>query len=169
MMNLEDPSHRVLNLSECLLLRENARSQGKRVVLTNGCFDLLHRGHLEYLRQSAALGDLLMVAVNSDASVRALKGPTRPLNSEENRAFALACLRFVEAVFVFEGPRLAGEITALEPDTYTKAGDYTPETLDRSEYSALVSVGSEIRILPFIAGHSTTSLIERGAGESIPS
>ena len=164
-----DPFARVLSLSECVTLRDAARQHGKSVVLTNGCFDLLHRGHLEYLRQSAGLGDLLIVAVNSDESVRKLKGPDRPLNSEADRAYALACLRFVDAVLIFTGPRLAEEIRALRPDHYTKAGDYTPDTLDHSEYSALVTVGSEIRILPFVAGHSTTSLIERGACKANPS
>ncbi|MEO8614622.1 MAG: adenylyltransferase/cytidyltransferase family protein [Luteolibacter sp.] len=162
-MLIDDPSNRVMGLPGCIELREDACTRGKRVVLTNGCFDLLHRGHLEYLRKSAELGDLLVVAINSDESVRTLKGASRPLNSEADRAYALACLRFVDAVFIFQGPRLANEILALGPDLYTKAGDYSPETLDRSEYAALVQAGTEIHILPFVAGHSTTSLIARGA------
>jgi rfaE bifunctional protein nucleotidyltransferase chain/domain len=153
----------VLDLAAAVAWRETARIQGRRVVLTNGVFDLLHRGHIEYLQRSAALGDLLLVAVNSDASVRVLKGPSRPLNIEADRAYALAALRCVAASFVFAGPRLAEEIHALRPDVYTKAGDYTVETLDASEREALIAVGADIRILPFVAGHSTTSLITRGA------
>lgn len=158
------PAPQVFDLAAAVAWREAARAQGRRVVLTNGVFDLLHRGHIEYLHNSAALGDLLIVAVNSDASVRVLKGPSRPLNAEADRAYALASLRCVAATFVFAGPRLAAEIRALRPDVYTKAGDYTIETLDASEREALLAVGAEIRIMPFIAGHSTTGLIAKGAG-----
>ena len=157
------PAPQVFDLAAAVAWREAARVQGKRVVLTNGVFDLLHRGHIQYLHDSAALGDVLIVAVNSDASVRALKGPTRPLNAEGDRAFALAALRCVAATFVFGGPRLAPEIRALRPDVYTKAGDYTVETLDASEREALLAVGADIRIMPFVAGHSTTGLIAKGA------
>lgn len=160
------PSPQVLDLPAAIALREAARAQGRRVVLTNGVFDLLHRGHVEYLHRSASLGDFLIVAVNSDASVRALKGPTRPLNTEQDRVYVLAGLRCVAATFVFAGPRLADEIRALRPDVYTKAGDYTIETLDASERSALLEVGAHICIMPFLAGHSTTALIARGASSS---
>ena len=163
-MNLADPSTRVFSFENLLAFRAEAAAKGRRVVLTNGCFDLLHRGHLSYLHQSAQLGDLLIVAVNSDASVRELKGEGRPLNSEADRAFALASLRCVDAAFIFRGPRLADEIAALKPDLYTKAGDYTLETIDPSERAALLAAGVEIRFLPFVAGHSTTAHIQRLAG-----
>lgn len=157
------PAPQILDLSAAVAWREAARATGKRVVLTNGVFDLLHRGHIEYLHRSATLGDLLVVAINSDESVRALKGPSRPLNAEADRAYAIASLRCVAASFVFAGPRLAAEIRALRPDVYTKAGDYTIETLDASEREALLAVGADIRIMPFVAGHSTTALIAKGA------
>lgn len=157
------PPPRVLEFAAVVAWREEARVAKRRVVLTNGVFDLLHRGHIEYLHRSAALGDLLLVAVNSDASVRALKGPKRPLNAEADRAYALASLRCVAATFVFSGPRLTAEIRALSPDVYTKAGDYTLDTLDASEREALIAVGADIRIMPFIVGHSTTALIAKGA------
>jgi rfaE bifunctional protein nucleotidyltransferase chain/domain len=157
------PPPLVLDLDEAVAWREQARAEGRRVVLTNGVFDLLHRGHLEYLHRSAALGDGLIVAVNGNASVRALKGPNRPLNTEVDRAYALASLRCVAASFVFAGPRLADEIRALRPDVYTKAGDYTIATLDASEREALLAVGADIRIMPFISGHSTSALIAKGA------
>jgi cytidyltransferase-like protein len=152
-----------LSWSDALSWREKARAHQKRVVLTNGVFDLLHRGHIEYLNRSAVLGDLLIVAINSDASVRALKGPSRPLNFEADRAYAVANLRSVAAAFIFEGPRLSLEIQALRPDIYTKAGDYTIDTLEISERQALIAVGAEIHIMPFVLGHSTTGLIAKGA------
>lgn len=162
-MSNVDPASRILDLESLVAWRDAAAAAGKRVVLTNGCFDLLHRGHAEYLRCSAGLGDLLVVAVNSDASVRELKGPHRPLNSEDDRAYILASLRCVDAVFIFRGPRLDAEIRRLRPDLYTKAGDYTPETLDPGERAALDEIGADIRILPFVEGRSTTSLIQRAA------
>lgn len=158
---IDDPAARILDFAGCLAWRDHARAGGKKVVLTNGCFNILHRGHLEYLRQSATLGDLLVVAINSDHSVRMLKGADRPLHHELDRAYALASLRCVDAVFVFPGPRLDHEIRALAPDFYTKAGDYTPDTLDRSEFAALSEVAAAIRIIPFVPGHSTTSAIAR--------
>lgn len=158
-----DPVTLIHDFEQVATFRERAAKAGRRVVLTNGCFDLLHRGHAAYLQQSAALGDVLIVAVNSDASVRELKGPLRPLNGEVDRAYMLASLRCVDAVFIFPGPRLDAEIRRLRPDIYTKAGDYTPETLDPGERAALEETAAEIRILPFVEGRSTTSLIDRAA------
>lgn len=160
-MKTEDPEKLVMSLDEVAALREKAAAEGKRFVLTNGCFDLLHRGHLSYLQQSANLGDVFCIAVNSDESVRELKGPDRPLNNEDDRAFALASMRCVDAVFVFKGPRLAGEILRLKPDIYTKAGDYTIDSLEPTEKAALLDSGTDIRFLSFVVGRSTTSLIER--------
>jgi rfaE bifunctional protein nucleotidyltransferase chain/domain len=154
-------SPKVVGREDAVAWRQRAQAEGRKVVFANGCFDLLHRGHLSYLQQSSELGDLLVVAVNSDASVRELKGDGRPLNNELDRAFALACLRSVDAVFVFQGPRLASEIRDLKPDLYTKAGDYTLDSLEPSEKAALLESGAEIRFLPFVQGHSTTSLIDR--------
>ena len=152
---------RILTLDEMVAYRKQVAKEGKRFVLTNGCFDLLHRGHLEYLEKSSCLGDVLVVAVNSDVSVKTLKGPSRPLNKEEDRAFALASLRCVDSVFIFPGPRLAAEIRKISPDVYTKAGDYNMDSLDPGEREALLSVGAEIKFLPFVEGHSTTSLIQK--------
>lgn len=165
-MKTPDPAERILNLDEMVAFREKARGEGRKFVLTNGCFDLLHRGHLTYLRQSAEQGDLLCIAVNSDESVRTLKGEDRPLNSEYDRAFALASMSCVDAVFVFRGPRLDAEIRALKPDIYTKAGDYTIDSLDGSEKAALLDSGVDIRFLSFVEGKSTTSLIERMRSDS---
>ncbi len=140
--------------------RRSLRAAGKRLVLTNGCFDLLHAGHIWFLNEAAKLGDFLVVGLNGDASVRALKGPNRPIQNERERAYALQSLRAVGAIFLFQTPRLGTEITALQPDIYTKAGDYTAESLDRTEKAALDQCGATISFIPFLPGHSTTTLVE---------
>lgn len=164
-MTLDNP--KLFTLEGAVARREALRAAGKRVVLTNGVFDLLHTGHLYYLQQARALGDALFIALNADASVRALKGPTRPIQSEEQRAYALGALACVDAVFIFRTPRLDAEIRALKPDAYTKAGDYTLEKLDAGERTALQAGGADIRFMPFLPGFSTTNLIARikAAGE----
>jgi rfaE bifunctional protein nucleotidyltransferase chain/domain len=133
----------------------------KSLVLTNGCFDLLHTGHVRYLQQARALGDALIVAVNSDASVRELKGPERPINGELDRAEVLSALRCVDHVTVFEGKRVTDVIRSVRPAIYAKGGDYTLETLDPDERAALEEVGAEIKLLSLVPGKSTTSLLER--------
>jgi D-glycero-beta-D-manno-heptose 1-phosphate adenylyltransferase len=158
-VNLDNP--KLLMFAAATAAREQLRSAGKRVVLTNGVFDLLHTGHLYYLKQARALGDALFIALNGDVSVRALKGPSRPVQNEEQRAYALGALACIDAVFVFNTPRLDREIRALRPDVYCKAGDYTLEKLDPDERSALEAVGAQITFLPFLPGFSTTALIAR--------
>jgi D-glycero-beta-D-manno-heptose 1-phosphate adenylyltransferase len=164
-VNLENP--KLLTLDAAVAWREAARSMGKKVVLTNGVFDLLHTGHLYFLQKARALGDTLFIALNADASVRALKGPLRPVQSEEQRAYALAALACVDAVFVFSTPRLDAEIRALQPDIYCKAGDYALDKLDPGERAALEKAGAKIEFLPFLPGFSTTNLIAKikAAGE----
>lgn len=164
-MTLDNPKLRTL--ADTLAWREQLRSEGRRVVLTNGVFDLLHTGHLFYLQQARALGDALLIALNADASVRALKGPARPVQSEEQRAYALGALACVDAVTIFREPRLTAEIRALRPDVYCKAGDYTLEKLNAEERGALEEVRARIEFLPFLPGFSTTQLIARikAAGE----
>ncbi len=149
------------SLESAQKFREALRAEGKRVVLTNGVFDLLHTGHLHYLQQARALGDALIIALNSDASVKALKGELRPIQNEEQRAFALAATWFVDAIVIFREKRLTKEILALKPDVYCKAGDYTLEKLDASEREALQSIGAQIQFLPFLPGFSTTELIAK--------
>jgi len=158
---------KLLTLDDAVAARDRLRDEGRRVVLTNGVFDLLHTGHLYSLRAAAALGDALFVAINADASVRQLKGPTRPVQCEAERAYALGALEFVTGIVIFGEPRLTAEIRALRPDVYCKAGDYTLETLDPGERAALEDVGARIQFLPFLPGFSTTKLIARirAAGE----
>jgi len=155
------PNPKAMTLREAVAWRETLRAAGQRVVLTNGCFDLLHPGHVFFLQEARALGDALIVGINSDASVRALKGPQRPLLRAEERAYTLGALHCIDAVFTFETPRLDAEIRALQPDLYAKAGDYTLETLDPGERAALDEVGAAIRFRPFLEGFSTTALVEK--------
>ena len=154
-------------LDAAVAAREQLRSQGRRVVLTNGVFDLLHTGHLYYLKKARALGDALFIALNSDASVKQLKGPLRPVQDEEQRAYALAALESIDGIVVFREKRLTCEVLALRPDIYCKAGDYTLETLDAGERGALQQVGAQIHFMPYLAGFSTTALISKikAAGE----
>lgn len=152
---------KLAGLSEAVARRKALATEGRRVVLTNGCFDLLHAGHIHCLQEARRLGDALFVALNSDESVRALKGPARPVQSEKERAFALSALECTTCLVIFRQPRLSGEIRALQPDIYAKAGDYTLESLEATERSALQEVGAQIRFLPFLQGFSSTDLIRR--------
>lgn len=152
---------KILTLAEAAERAAGIRANGGRLVLTNGCFDLLHVGHVRYLEQAAAMGDFLAVAVNGDQSVQALKGPGRPLNSEEDRAEILAALECVDFVTIFPGLRATQVIEAVRPAIYVKGGDYTLESLDREEIAALEKTGAQIKTLPLIAGKSTSRLIER--------
>jgi rfaE bifunctional protein nucleotidyltransferase chain/domain len=164
-VKLDNPKLR--SLEHTVTQRQKLRAAGRRVVLTNGVFDLLHTGHLYYLQKARALGDALFIALNSDASVKALKGPKRPVQNEEERAYALAALACVDGVVIFGAPRLTAEIRAIRPDVYCKAGDYTLEKLDAGERTALQEVGAEITFMPFLPGFSTTALIAKiaAAGE----
>ena len=139
-------------------LARNWQAQGA-TVFTNGCFDLLHVGHLRYLQASRALGDRLVVGLNSDASVRGLKGPDRPLVTELERAEMLLGLECVDAVVIFDEPTAERVIRAVRPRFYAKGGDYRPETLP--ETPAVVEGGGEVIILPFVEGRSTSALVAR--------
>ena len=158
-MNLANP--KLLSLEDAVAAREHLRANGKALVLTNGVFDLLHTGHLYYLRKARALGGALYVAINGDKSVRGLKGPSRPVQSEIERAYGLAARDFIDGIVVFHTPRLDNEIVQLRPDVYSKAGDYTLETLDPTERAALEKIGARIEFMPFLEGFSTTKLIAR--------
>jgi len=149
------------SLADAVAWREKLRATKKTVVLTNGVFDLLHAGHLHYLRAAAEKGGALFIALNGDASVRTLKGPTRPVQPAVERAYALGALEFVDTVFVFDTPRLDSEIRAVKPDIYVKAGDYTLDKLDPGERAALQAVGAKIEFMPFLPGYSTTELIKK--------
>ena len=159
----KSPQEKVMSLAEASAWRETLRKEGRSLVLTNGCFDLLHRGHAEYLMRARSEGGALIALINSDASVRALKGPTRPVNTEADRAFLLACMQFIDAVCVFNGERCTREIAALSPDVYVKGGDYTVDKLDPEERSAILGAKARIAFIPFVDGLSTTKILEKAA------
>ena len=136
-------------------------STGKKTVWTNGCFDILHRGHVSYLEQAAQFGDLLVVGLNSDSSVRSVKGPDRPVNCQDDRAQALGALSCVDYVVIFDDPTTVRLLDLLKPDVYAKGGDYTIDTIDQDERKVVEGYGGSIEILPEVKGVSTTQIIER--------
>jgi len=141
--------------------RASMRAKGKRLVVTNGCFDLLHLGHITYLESARANGDALLVGINSDASVRELKGPDRPVNNETDRAAVIAALESVSAACIFTDKAAIRFLQAAQPDIWVKGGDYTLETLNQDERRAVESKGGKIVLIPFVPGKSTTSLLEK--------
>ena len=138
---------------------ETVRTDGATIVFTNGCFDILHAGHVRYLTAAAAMGDFLVVGLNSDASVRRLKGEGRPIVSEADRAEVLEALRAVDIVTIFDEPTAEELIRLVRPDVYVKGGDYSLDTLP--EANIVQEAGGRVELIPFVEGHSTTSIIER--------
>jgi rfaE bifunctional protein nucleotidyltransferase chain/domain len=141
--------------------RAALRAGGKKLVVTNGCFDILHLGHITYLESARKLGDALLIGVNGDEAVRGLKGPGRPVNSEADRAALLAALESVDGACIFTDVRATRFLAAAQPDIYVKGGDYTLETLDQNERRAVESAGGRIVLVPFVPGKSTTGLLEK--------
>jgi rfaE bifunctional protein nucleotidyltransferase chain/domain len=152
---------KLMSIPELAAISARLATGGKKLVFTNGCFDLLHAGHVRYLQQARALGDSLLVALNGDSSVRLLKGPARPLNGEHDRAEVLAALACVDYVTIFQSERVTDLVRAIRPQVYAKGGDYTVDSLNPEERGALEEVGAEIRILPLVPGRSTTAIIEK--------
>jgi len=152
---------RVLTLDEALAERERRRAAGETVVLTNGHFELLHVGHLDYLERARALGDWLVVGVNGDTSTRRLKGPGRPLVPARERARLLAALEPVDAVVIFDEVTAERLVTTLRPDLYVKGGDYGPGGKPLPEAPAVRAYGGQVLFLPYLSGHSTTALLQR--------
>jgi len=146
-------------LSRTTLSARFGRPRDRIVVFTNGCFELLHRGHVEYLAQARALGDVLVVGLNSDASVRRLKGAGRPLVAEADRAAVVAALRCVDAVTVFDEDTPLELISTLLPDVLVKGGDYHLDDIVGRE--VVEEAGGEVRVLPFVVGYSTTKILDR--------
>lgn len=149
----------LLGLDEARALREKLRRDGKTLVFTNGHFDLLHAGHLDYLEKARELGDALFVGVNGDASTRRLKGEGRPLVPEGQRARLLAALEPVSAAIIFEADTANELLLALEPEIYVKGGDYAEKPLP--ERAAVEAYGGRVKLIELLSGHSTTRLIKR--------
>ena len=141
--------------------RAAMRGGGQRLVVTNGCFDLLHLGHVTYLETARNQGNALLVGVNGDAAVRQLKGAGRPVSGEQDRAAVLAALASVDGVCIFAEATATRFLAAAQPDVYVKGGDYTLETLNQDERRTVERAGGRIIIIPFVPGKSTTALLER--------
>jgi D-glycero-beta-D-manno-heptose 1-phosphate adenylyltransferase len=152
---------KIVSAKELAAISENLRAAGKKLVATNGCFDLLHVGHVRYLKAARELGDALVVGINGDASVKTLKGNDRPLNGEHDRAELVAALESVDHVTIFPEERASRFLEQARPAIYVKGGDYQTETLNTDERAVLEKIAAEIQILPFEAGYSTTALIKR--------
>jgi len=139
--------------------RKKIRASGKKLVVTNGCFDILHLGHVTYLEKARNFGDMLLVGINSDEATRQMKGAGRPVNLESDRAAVLAALESVNGVCIFTDTTATKFLTAAQPDIYVKGGDYTLDTLNQDERRAVGSAAGKILIVPFVPGKSTTALL----------
>ncbi|PYL66247.1 MAG: ADP-heptose synthase [Verrucomicrobia bacterium] len=156
--------NKIIDIQKLAERGKELRAAGKKLVATNGCFDLLHLGHVRYLQAARALGDALVVGLNGDRSVRELKGPGRPINDEKTRAEMVAALECVDLVTIFAEMRATQFLAAAVPGIYAKGGDYSSETLNAEERAILQKLAAEIRIIPFEKGYSTSGLLERLRG-----
>lgn len=154
---MKPTSDKIKNLSEALELRQQWKQQNKKVVFTNGCFDILHLGHVDYLEKAKNTGDFLVVGLNTDASVRKLKGPSRPINNEYARARVLASLGFVDLVILFGEDTPLALITNLLPDVLVKGNDYTIDTIVGSK--EVLSAGGEVKTIDLVPDYSTTKIV----------
>ena len=143
----------------CQVLRDG----GQKVVFTNGCFDILHAGHVRYLQQARSYGDCLVLGLNTDASVRRLKGPERPINNELDRAEVVGALKSVDYVVFFDEPTAEALIQQVYPDVYVKGGDYTIETLPEGQI--VLGYGGQVELVQLVAGRSTTNVIAKIQGQ----
>ena len=157
-MNFRD---KIIAWAQLPAWRKQFCATGKKLVVTNGCFDILHLGHVTYLENARNFGDALLLGVNSDAAVSGLKGPGRPVNSETDRALVLAALASVDGVCIFTDTTATKFLAAAQPDIYVKGGDYTLETLNQDERRTVESAGGKIVLVPFVPGKSTTGLLEK--------
>jgi rfaE bifunctional protein nucleotidyltransferase chain/domain len=152
---------KILDSSQLAAWRQDLRRRGQKLVVTNGCFDLLHLGHVTYLERARQEGDALLVGVTSDAGVQTLKGAGRPLNTAEDRAAVLAALQCVDAVYIFPELDARNFLLQVKPDIYTKGGDYTIDTINQDERRLLEAESIRIVILPLVPGKSTTALLRK--------
>lgn len=159
MLTYEQIIQKTIHLQEAEELFTTRFRKEKRIVFTNGCFDLLHRGHIYYLSKARELGDVLVVGMNSDASVSRLKGPDRPVNKQAARAEVLGSLAFVDYIIVFEEETPLNLITRLKPDILVKGGDYKEEEI--VGYQELISRGGRVVTIPLLEGYSSSSIIDR--------
>ncbi|MEL7633341.1 D-glycero-beta-D-manno-heptose 1-phosphate adenylyltransferase [Sporomusa sphaeroides] len=150
---------KIITRADIAVIARNIKAAGKTIVFTNGCFDILHAGHVRYLAAARALGDCLIVGLNSDQSVRKLKGPARPVNCQEDRAEVLAALAAVDYVVIFQETTAENIVTEIKPDIYAKGGDYTIEKLPESKIVA--AQGGRTVLVPEVPGRSSSNIISR--------
>lgn len=156
--------NKIFALDDLVHVVSGWRLQSQTIVFTNGCFDIMHRGHVEYLAQAAGMGNRLVVGLNSDQSIKGLKGPNRPIIDGHSRAELLASFQFIDAVVLFDEETPISLITALKPEVLAKGGDYTPETIVGAD--VVKANGGRVEVIPFIAGYSTTSIISKIASQA---
>ena len=152
---------KILSAETLVKWRDALRARRERLVVTNGCFDLLHAGHVTYLEAARSEGDALLVGINGDAAVRELKGPGRPVNSAPDRALVIAALQSVDAVYIFPERDAVHFLQTLQPDIYVKGGDYTLDTINQAERRLVEGAGGRIVLLGHVPGKSTTALLEK--------
>lgn len=157
-MNFRD---KIISVEKLPAWRKKFRASGKKLVVTNGCFDILHLGHVTYLETARNFGGALLVGINGDAAARELKGAGRPVNSETDRASVLAALESVAGVCIFFEKTATKFLAAAQPDIYVKGGDYSLDTLNQDERRAVESAGGKFFLVPFVPGKSTTALLEK--------
>lgn len=157
-MNFRD---KIIPWEELPAWRAAIRARNQKLVVSNGCFDILHPGHVTYLEAARNLGDALLVGLNSDDGIRKYKGDGRPVNSEEDRAMVLAALQSVSGVCIFTEPTALNFLSRAKPDIYVKGGDYTIESINQDERHEVENSGGRIVILPFVPGKSTTALLKK--------
>lgn len=160
MKAIDKISAKILDRNELSEIMDSFRKQGKRVVFTNGCFDILHRGHLEYLAGASELGDVFIIGLNSDLSVRKLKGEDRPAVDESSRAFKLAAFEFVDFLTIFHEDTPTELMKLIRPDIWVKGGDYI-DVEYLPEYQLMMEIGGEVIILPFVEGFSSTDIYNK--------
>ena len=149
----------IVNFSEIENITKKLKSENKTIVTTNGCFDILHVGHVRYLQEAKKLGDVLILCLNSDRSVRALKGPTRPVNPEQDRAEVLAALSCIDYVVIFDEDTPSKLLESIKPHIHAKGGDYDINTLP--EAKIIMDNGGEVRFISLVEGRSTTNIINK--------
>ena len=159
MNHLEKIQNKILNKDNLAEWVAECRAKGSKIVFSNGCFDILHRGHVEYLAKAADFGDEMLIGLNTDASVKRLKGPSRPINDEYARAIVLAGLEFVSAVVLFDEDTPYNLIKAVQPDVLVKGSDYKPEYI--VGYDIVTAKGGRVETIDFVDGYSTTRTIEK--------
>lgn len=156
MKQIQSIKNKIYNIDKLVLQLKVWEKEGKKIVFTNGCFDIIHQGHIDYLAKAKDLGDKLIIGLNTDQSVSTIKGKNRPIQDEKSRAIILASMQFVDAIIYFSDPTPYELIKAIEPDILVKGADYKPE--DIVGYDIVKQKGGEIKTIEFLEGFSTTSI-----------